>query len=1648
MYSVQSINIVIMKPRFILLILTFIVVLINNSYAQPDLKISSATSEIISGSGTFDLGDVMPGSLSGYYFIIENVGDADLTFASSSALSFGGTNPGDFSTTADLDDLTVSPGDLVVFDVTFTPSTTGARSTIVSLSSDDPDEDPYTFTVTVNSIASPGPCTIMTGDFENSYIASLPQLDLMTFETGGITEFEAPSGWSSLTGVLLALFGTDLNVGITSDSRNGSGALELISNTDGLGEVVALFPCSTSEQATLRGYYKYTGDPSEEAYITISTAPSNQTVQNTSQMTINSEASSYTMFEMDFPYYGDAEGTLMVQLSTTFNGGNATFILDDLEIITTPTVAAPPGQPAPVTFSSPTATSVMVNWTAPFDFGSTITGFSLEQKEDGGSYSEIYSGTNTFFDATSLTTGTTYFFRVKAINAEGDSPFSDEVDFTPQNIIVMSDDNVSSCDAVFTDSGGGDNDYSNSEDYVLTISPNEVDKVIEVDFQGTFNIENNFDYLEVHDGLSTSDASLGSFTGTTITSPLTATNGDGALTFHFTSDGFVSQSGWEAMISCVTPSASTPDQPDAPTFGTITSSSIVVNWTAPDDNGSTITSYTLEQKEGSGGTFSEIFSGDALTHTATSLNPATQYFFRVLATNGEGDSPFSSEASETTISSFNPFITTWQTDNPGTSGNNQITIPTTGSGYDYDISWEEVGNPGNSGVEPSGQTGNYTITFPSPGTYKVNITGDFPRIYFNYSADREKILTVEQWGDITWTSMEDAFNGCSNLTVPALDQPDLIAVTNMTGMFASAESFNQDIGNWDVSNVTNMDNLFSGASSFNQDISNWDVSSVTSMRYMFQNARAFNLPIGDWDVSNVTTMEGMFRDGSGGTNSNFNQEIGNWEVGNVTDMLAMFEGAGAFNKNINGWDVSSVTSMARMFGGAISFNQSLSNWVVTSVTEMANMFNGASAFNQNIMAWNVGNVTTMSFMFNGASAFNQNISGWDVSDVTDMKYMFNDANSFDQNLGGWDVSNVTDMFQMLSASGLSTDSYDNTLIGWDGLSSLQSNVNLGASQLEYCNGASARQSLIDSYNWNITGDQTANSIWYEDSDGDGFGNSAVSLSQCDQPVGYVSNSLDCDDTDENLSEETDWFADIDGDGYGNPSSIITQCNQPAGYVSDNTDCDDNDPNKNSETIWYEDSDGDGYGNPEMSQNQCTQPLGYVQNNMDCDDEDIFQNPELVWYADSDGDFYGDPNVTLTQCEQPIGYILNSDDCDDSDSAISPSTPWYQDSDGDGYGNPNVIVNQCQQPAGYVSNSSDCNDQNGSTFLPSTWYADADGDGYGDVSVTQSSCSQPTGYVSDNTDCDDSNADLNPGTTWYFDSDGDSYGDLNNTLIQCSQPSGYVANNNDCDDSDQNVYPGAPALPDGKDNDCDGVIDKLSQEITFNGIAEKTQGDSPFVLSATSSSNLTVDFTVVSGPVSISGNEVTITGAGQVTISASQPGNEGYNPAENVEQTFCVNPPQPVISASGLGTPNVSLDIGETYPRRWYLDNVEMFSGALQTGSLSISQEGTYTVETEVDGCLSELSSDFSLIITDLSSGLDHDLSMYPNPVYDYLNIMAPMDLTGNVSLRVIDANGIIHKKTTLQPGLNTLDLGSYAPGIYLIQVEQENQITNYRIKKN
>jgi hypothetical protein len=104
--------------------------------------------------------------------------------------------------------------------------------------------------------------------------------------------------------------------------------------------------------------------------------------------------------------------------------------------------------------------------------------------------------------------------------------------------------------------------------------------------------------------------------------------------------------------------------------------------------------------------------------------------------------------------------------------------------------------------------------------------------------------------------------------------------------------------------------------------------------------------------------------------------------------------------------------------------------------------------------------------------------------------------------------------------------------------------------------------------------------------------------------------------------------------------------------------------------------------------------------------------------------------------------------------------------------------------------------------------------------------------------------------------------------------------------------------------------KISQTISFGALPDRTYGTPPFTLAATASSGLPVSFGLVTGPAVVAGDAVTVTGAGTVTVRASQPGDAIYAPAPDVERAFAVDPAPLTITADDKsrtqGAPNPPL----------------------------------------------------------------------------------------------------------------------------------------------
>ncbi len=277
----------------------------------------------------------------------------------------------------------------------------------------------------------------------------------------------------------------------------------------------------------------------------------------------------------------------------------------------------------------------------------------------------------------------------------------------------------------------------------------------------------------------------------------------------------------------------------------------------------------------------------------TAISLENYYFWAISSTNLSSDCDNDDTA----------FIFKIQVD----STNDTFTIPVNPDNsyiYLYRVDW------GDGTVLFSGEsfTHTYSGLSATPTEFTVKVYGAFPAIDFSapQSNDTNDTLITEivNWGTIDWRTFDNAFQGCTNLTIASdAGAPDLSNVTDLSNAFDGCTSLNSD-GNWEtweIGTITNMSGMFHGTSNFNGNISGWNTSNVTDLSSMFEGASIFNADISGWSTNNVTHMNSLFKD----TNV-FNYSLENWNIASISDIEAMFENANAystsnFDATLTGW---------------------------------------------------------------------------------------------------------------------------------------------------------------------------------------------------------------------------------------------------------------------------------------------------------------------------------------------------------------------------------------------------------------------------------------------------------------------------------------------------------------------------------------------------------------------------------------------------------------------------------------------------------------------------------------------------------------------------------------------------------------------------
>src|SRR5216684_4089922 len=284
------------------------------------------------------------------------------------------------------------------------------------------------------------------------------------------------------------------------------------------------------------------------------------------------------------------------------------------------TYISPPGAPTALTATAGNA-SISLSWTAPAsNGGASITGYNVLRSTTSGAETALSSGVvGTAFTDSTVSNGTTYFYKVAAVNSVGPGPLSNEASATPatvpsapQNLVASAGNGSVSLSWTAPASNGG---------AAVT----------------SYNV--------LRSTSSGAESSLSSgVVGTTFTDS-TVSNG----TTYFYKVAAVNSVG-PGPLSNEASATPAPTVPSAPQnlVAVAGNSGVALSWAAPASNGGApVTSYNVLRST-TNGTETLLSSGVVgTTFTDSTVSNGTTFFYKVAAVNSVGPGPLSNEASAT-----------------------------------------------------------------------------------------------------------------------------------------------------------------------------------------------------------------------------------------------------------------------------------------------------------------------------------------------------------------------------------------------------------------------------------------------------------------------------------------------------------------------------------------------------------------------------------------------------------------------------------------------------------------------------------------------------------------------------------------------------------------------------------------------------------------------------------------------------------------------------------------------------------------------------------------------------------------------------------------------------------------------------------------
>lgn len=252
-----------------------------------------------------------------------------------------------------------------------------------------------------------------------------------------------------------------------------------------------------------------------------------------------------------------------------------------------------------------------------------------------------------------------------------------------------------------------------------------------------------------------------------------------------------------------------------------------------------------------------------------------------------------------------------------------------------------------------------------------------------------------------------------------------------------------------------------------------------------------------------------------------------------------------------------------------------------------------------------------------------------------------------------------------------------------------------------------------------------------------------------------------------------------------------------------------------------------------------------------------------------------------------------------------------------------------------------------------------------------------------------------------------------------------------------------------------IVEKSDQTISFDELPLRIYGDEPFSLTASASSGLSINYASSNPEVAnVAGEIVHLTGSGSTMITASQPGNEAYNAATDIDRTLTVSKAELLVNADhktklqGEMNPEFTMSF-----EGFVLNEDESVLDMLPVAICNVDQSsppGEYPISVSGgdDNNYSFSYQDGILTIepiTNAVASLEKGLSVYPNPAHENVIINSSgEDMIQTV--RIIDSHGSEVFFKSIMSNSAYLDCSMISNGMYILLIETASQFVPMRIQ--